>query len=108
MSNLEKAAEIVYNYGQTTFEKSLFVARALSAEGVLAPDLPAPTYEHVPVWESGDLEVQPIDGEVHLSWDDDTDDGRGGTTRHLTLGRSDVLAILAAAAHAQKEEANDE
>ena len=68
-----------------------------TAEFDLYRDLPASTYEHVSVWESGDLEIQPIDGEVHLSWDDDTDDGRGVTTRHLTLGSSDVLAILAAA-----------
>lgn len=37
-SNLEKAAEIIHNYGETTIEKSLFVARALSAEGVLADE----------------------------------------------------------------------
>lgn len=115
-SNLEKAAEIVYNYGQTTFEKSLFTARALSAEGVIAPDLPEPTWEHSTTWNvPGEYEWQTdtYKGEVMLEVDvEEPGHFAPLTTSKLWVMKRDearalALALLAAVARAQKEEASE-
>lgn len=81
------------------------VARALADAGILAPDLPQPTWEHTDIWVVDDLEIEAIGDSVNLEWSDETDDMRGSTTRSLKLDRRMALAILAAS-NRTKEESN--
>lgn len=77
-------------------------ADALADAGLLAPDLPEPTWEHMDIWVVDDLEVEAIGDCVYLEWPDETDDMRGTTIRALSLDRRMVLAILAAADYAEE------
>lgn len=80
------------------------LAQALADAGLITPDLPEP--ELPGLWEVDGLEINLVDkdGDVCIEWEADSDYIYGKQTRTLWLNRDQVLAILAAAEHMEKNE----
>lgn len=84
------------------------LVQAIHAAGLLMPDVPET--KHPGFWEVDGLEINTVDkdGEVLIEWEDESDYAYYGTqTRNLWLNRDQVLAILAAADYAEKEQDNE-
>ena len=107
-SNQQRAVEVLnrhWNVAQETQQddEAVCCAQALADAGLLMPDLPEP--ELPGLWEVGELLISLVDkdGDVLIEWDEESDYAYYGTqTRTLWLNRDQVLAILAAADHMEK------
>lgn len=104
-TNQQRAAEVCYRtlsgkYGDFCHQEE--VAQALTDAGLLMPDLPEP--ELPGLWEVGELLINLVDkdGDVCIEREADSDYIYGTQTRTLWLNRDQVLAILAAANHMEK------
>ena len=92
MSNIERAAEVTAEYVNFPHE----IPQALADAGLLAPDLPEPDNGY-PEWLVGGFSISPglNAGEVDIEWED----------RILRLAPGQVLALIAAANHAERNQA---
>lgn len=82
-----------------------YIAAALADDGLLMPDLPEPDNAY-PEWSFENLSISPgIDpGEVAIEWEDREDTGRGTVGRSRYLAPDQVLALLAAANYAERNQ----
>ena len=106
MSDLEKAAQVVYEscYGRNLHPGQVSsIVRGLNDAGLLAPDLPEPYRPGVFKVVSPHLDVR----SVQAAGDQIT--LHGYKTRHASVGeaRRLALALLAACEYAEKEQDNE-
>ena len=106
MSNLEKAAQVVYEscYGRNLHPGQVSsIVRGLDEAGLLAPDLPRPTRDRL--WQTSALELGIRT--VHYAADQIVvHTSRGRLHTHYKQARDLALALLAAADYAEKEQGN--
>ena len=108
MTNLDKAVEaILSRYSILGTIRARAAAHALEEAGLLMPDLPEPKLPGL--WQVDGLEINLVDkdGEVLIEYESDSDYIYGMQTRSLWLNRDQVIAILAAANYAEKEQGNE-
>lgn len=108
MSNFDRAVKTL-NYVDEVIDRvagNEVYATALEAAGLLMPDVPE--IKNPGFWVDGlEINTADKDGEVLIEWEDESDYAYYGTqTRNLWLNRDQVLAILAAAGYAEKEQDN--
>lgn len=107
-SNQKRATNLLANSefeGRTLHPaQARAIVHAFKDAGLLMPDLPEP--ELPGLWEVGELLINLVDkdGEVLIEWEADSDYIYGTQTRNLWLNRDQVLAILAAAEHMEKNQ----
>ena len=105
-SNQDRATNLLANSefeGRTLHPvQARAIVHSLNDAGLLMPDLPEP--ELPGLWEVGELLINLVDkdGDVCIEWEADSDYIYGTQTRTLWLNRDQVLAILAAADHMEK------
>ena len=107
MSNLEKAAQVVYEscYGRNLHPGQVSsIVRGLDEAGLLAPDLPRPTRDRL--WQTSALELGIRT--VHYAEDQVVVHTSGGRLHtHYKQARDLAMALLAAADYAEKEQGNE-
>ena len=107
MSNLEKAAQVVYEscYGRNLHPGQVSsIVRGLDEAGLLAPDLPRPTRDRL--WQTSALELGIRT--VHYAEDQLVIHTSGGRLHtHYKQARDLAMALLAAADYAEKEQDNE-
>ena len=107
MSNLEKAAQVVYEscYGRNLHPGQVSsIVRGLDEVGLLAPDLPRPTRDRL--WQTSALELGIRT--VHYAEDQVVVHTSGGRLHtHYKQARDLAMALLAAADYAEKEQGNE-
>lgn len=114
MNNVERAAEVLRDdkhykvgpHGEQFLTSE--AARSLADAGLLMPDMPGKP-DACGKWDVNGLEVNAADkdGEVLIEWEEESDYAYYGTqARTLWLNRDQVIAILAAANHAEQEQNN--
>ena len=107
MSNLEKAAQVVYEscYGRNLHPGQVSsIVRGLDEAGLLAPDLPRPTRDRL--WQTSALELGIRT--VHYAEDQVVVHTSGGRLHtHYKQARDLAMALLAAADYAEKEQDNE-
>ena len=103
MSNLEKAAQVVYEscYGRNLHPGQVSsIVRGLDEAGLLAPDLPGPTRDRL--WQTSALELGIRT--VHYAADQVVVHTSGGRLHtHYKQARNLAMALLAAADYAEKK-----
>ena len=109
MRNFDRAVKVLNDVDEAIdhlADNDAYVT-ALEAAGLLAPDLPEPKLPGL--WQVDGLEINLVDkdGEVLIEYESDSDYIYGMQTRSLWLNRDQVIAILAAANYAEKEQNNE-
>ena len=106
-TNQQRAVEVLNQHWSVAQEtqqddETACCVQALADAGLLMPDLPEP--ELPGLWEVDGLLINLVDkdGDVCIEWEADSDYIYGTQTRTLWLNRDQVLAILAAAEHMEK------
>ena len=104
MTNIDRAAEVLTDWVLPGVPPEV-IAQALADAGLLMPDLPEPDNAY-PEWSFENLSISPgIDpGEVAIEWEDREDTGRGTVGRSRYLAPDQVLALLAAANYAERNQ----